>query len=165
MKSTNLPRNTTEVPELLKGFEWIGNGSKSTPNKCLPACNFQENDYEMSFAKDPQRNNFFYQKKFCHVANHILERWCLKRKRKHQLDESHPKLCDMLTSLDEYFGNISSCKNWLTNYLSDNKVGWANSSKMLASTSPRNLRNFEVKPKKSSSFLTSTSLTSIILKI
>ena len=120
--TSNVPRNTTEIPELVEGLEWIGNVSKPTPNKCLPACNFQENDYQMSFALDPLKDNFFYQKKFCHVATHILNRTCGDENRRYFLDKSLPNLCNVLTSFDEYFGNISSCKKWPNNYLSANNV-------------------------------------------
>ena len=117
MSSTNTPRNISELPKLTEGLKWIGKITKPSPNKCLPACDFQKNDYRMSFVLNPQKKNFFYQKKFCHVAAHILEKTCKIEKRKYFLNKTLPNLCDRLTSFNEYFGNISSCKKWPTNFL------------------------------------------------
>ena len=37
------------------------------------------------------------------------------------MDKNQPNLCGILESFNEYFGNISSCKNWPYNYLSAKK--------------------------------------------
>ena len=44
--------------------------------KCLPSCKIQENVNQMSIASYPQKQNFFYQKKFCDVASHIWQATC-----------------------------------------------------------------------------------------
>ena len=62
--------------EALESPELIGNISKPSSIDCLPACTVQDNSNQMSTAPYPQKQNFFYQKKFCDVASHIWIATC-----------------------------------------------------------------------------------------
>ena len=43
---------------------------------CLPACEMQENNQQVSFTSYPQKNSFIYRRSFCETAKHILLRTC-----------------------------------------------------------------------------------------
>ena len=66
------------LSEYLKGVEKTTNMTipKPTGIQCLPACEVQENPSQISFAMYPQKENFFHQKRFCHVASHIWQVSC-----------------------------------------------------------------------------------------
>ena len=84
--------------------EKIGNISKSNGIKCMQACNVQENNNQMSIAAYPQRNTFFYQKMFCDLASHILQKTCQFESRAYFLKRKQPFLCAILKDFDIFFG-------------------------------------------------------------
>ena len=90
---------------------------KPTGIQCLPRCEFEEYHSQISFALYPQKDNFFYQKRFCHVASHIWQVSCQDENVKFFLDEKHPNLCQTLAGFNKYFGAMSTCKNWPDNFL------------------------------------------------
>ena len=123
----NLGKNDSElVLEDIENLNRIGNLSKPLPIKCLPNCQVQDNVKEMSSALYPQKHNFFYHGRFCHVASHILQVTCNNENRTYFLDMKYPDLCATLQYFDDYFGYASSCQKWPGNYLETN--GWPNTS-------------------------------------
>ena len=107
--------NITTI-SLMKNNGPIRNASRPSFMKCLPSCKTQKIENQMSTVDFPQRKNFFNKKKFCHVASHILQVTCKDEDRKYFLDMHQPKLCEVLESFDEFFGNTSTCKQWPRNY-------------------------------------------------
>ena len=109
-----------------EGFTLIGNISKPSSIRCRPACKVQDNKNQMTSVLYPQVGNFFYKKRFCHVASHIWQTTCQDQKRKHFLDMKQPKLCETLQMFDDYFGIATSCRKWpkefLDKYGSPNKT-------------------------------------------
>ena len=83
----------------------IGNISKPTSINCMPACEVQDNDNQMSFAPYPQRKSFFYKKTFCEVASHIWQKTCQDEDRAYFMDKAQPKLCPLLNQFDDFFGS------------------------------------------------------------
>ena len=112
--------NDLVMPEALETPDMIGNISKPDPVKCIPACDVQENNNQMSFAPYPQLGNFFYQNIFCDAASHILQVTCQDANRKFFMDKKQPNLCLELNKFEEYFGNTTSCEYWPTNYFENN---------------------------------------------
>ena len=96
----------------------IGNLSKPAAIKCLPNCEIQDNNKEMSFAPYPEHKTFFYQKTFCDIASHILHFSCGKKyeERRFLINEEQPKICPILDAFDEYFRIDVSCKKWPENF-------------------------------------------------
>ena len=119
-QSRGLLENTTGnyfgISEVTDNRTKIGNITRPKSIKCLPACRVQENNNQMSYAPYPQKRNFFHQKNFCHVASHIWQITCQNENRRFFMDKWQPKLCQVLASYDEYFGNKSTCENWPKNY-------------------------------------------------
>ena len=111
--------------EALESPELIGNISKPSSIDCLPACTVQDNSNQMSIAPYPQKQNFFYQKKFCDVASHVWIATCnshnfcpgCNNNRRILIDQEQPNLCSTLEDFDEYFGINSTCDRWPNNYL------------------------------------------------
>ena len=111
--------------EALESPELIGNISKPSSINCLPACTVQDNSNQMSIAPYPQKQNFFYQKKFCDVASHVWIATCnshnfcpgCNNNRRILIDQEQPNLCSTLEDFDEYFGINSTCDRWPNNYL------------------------------------------------
>ena len=95
----------------------FGNVSKPPSINCRSACKHQENTIQVSNVHFPKMENFFYKKKFCHVASHIWQATCQDEDRKHFLDKKQPELCMTLKSFQEYFGYNSTCKKWPNNFL------------------------------------------------
>ena len=89
--------------------------------ECLPACEVQENSNQMSLALYPQKDNFFHQLRFCHVASHIWQITCQDKNRKYFLDLQQPELCQTLEYFGNYFNKNSSCQNWPKNFLQEFK--------------------------------------------
>ena len=83
----------------------IGNISKPAWIHCMPACEVQDNDNQMSFAPYPQHRNFFYQEEFCEVASHIWQNTCQDETRAYFIDKDQPILCPLLYQFDDFFGN------------------------------------------------------------
>ena len=98
----------------------IGNITKPPSIRCLPDCKTQENNNEMSFAKYPQKSNFFFQETFCDVASHIRKRTCLKEDKKYFMDKQQPNLCPIIKAFKKYIGQASMCKKWPDNYMKRN---------------------------------------------
>ena len=111
--------NATIVEEALKSPKKIGNMSKTALINCMPACRVQDNANQMSFALYPQKDNFFYQEGFCHVASHVWQVSCQDENRKYFLDIKHPLLCQTLNDFDRYFGNTSSCNTWPDEFIDE----------------------------------------------
>ena len=63
--------NSFIMPEALEDPNVIGDILKPPPMKCIAACRIEINNIEMSFARYPQKQVFFYQKAFCNTASHI----------------------------------------------------------------------------------------------
>ena len=107
MKSMGMETVTLEnnivVPEALENPDIIGNISKPPAIKCMPACKVQNNDNQMSIAAYPQKDTFFYQKTFCHVASHIWQQTCQNENRAYFLNKKQPLLCRVLRNFDEFF--------------------------------------------------------------
>ena len=99
------------VPEALKNPDVIGNISKPRAIKCLPACRNQFNKFDMSHAKFPQFDIFFYQKLFCDVASHIWLMTCQDEDRAYFLRKKQPLLCPMLSNFNDFFGQSAVIKN------------------------------------------------------
>ena len=108
MKSLGMETVTLEnnivVPEALENPDMIGNISKPPAIKCMPACKVQNNDNQMSIATFPQKDIFFHQKTFCHVASHIWQRTCQNENRAYFLNKKQPLLCRVLRNFDDFFG-------------------------------------------------------------
>ena len=96
--------NESIVPEAFESPEKIGDISKPNGIKCMPACNVQENNNQMSIAAYPQRNTFFHQKLFCDLASHILQKTCQFESRAYFLKRKQPLLCAILKDFDIFFG-------------------------------------------------------------
>ena len=106
-----------DMTEPLKILEKIGSVPKpSVSIDCLPACEVQENSNQMSFALYPQKDNFFHQRRFCHVASHIWQVTCQDKNRSYFLDLQQPNLCQTLEYFEDYFNANSSCQKWPGNY-------------------------------------------------
>ena len=84
------------------------------------SCEHQENHNQISFALYPQKDNFFYQKRFCHVASHIWQVSCQDEDVSFFLDMKQPNLCQTLAEFDKYFGATSSCEDWPENFFKSN---------------------------------------------
>ena len=97
--------NNVTVPEAVKTPNFIGNISKPDPIHCMPGCTVQENINQMSFAPYPQLGNFFYQKKFCHMASHIWKNTCQWESREYFIRKDQPNLCQALKDFTKYFGD------------------------------------------------------------
>ena len=123
MKSTDSIKNLTEafninITEALRIFEKQGSVPKpSASMECLPACEVQENFNQMSSALYPQKDNFFFQRRFCHVASHIWQVTCQDKNRKYFLDLQQAELCKTLEYFEDYFNENSSCHNWPKDFL------------------------------------------------
>ena len=89
----------------------IGNISKPPYIHCMPACEVQDNDNQMSFAPYPQHRNFFYQEAFCEVASHIWQKTCQDENRAYFIDKDQPILCPLLHQFDDFFGSQSMKHN------------------------------------------------------
>ena len=118
----NITGNDFVMPEVMENPEKIGNITRPNSIKCLPSCDVQENNNQMSYAPYPQKRNFFHQKTFCHVASHVWQITCQNENRRFFIDKSQPNLCKVLSSYEEYFGKKSTCENWPTNYFEDHDV-------------------------------------------
>ena len=126
MKSIGLGKIPKEydvvMPEAMKSPGMIGNISKPDPIKCIPSCNVQENNNQMSSVPYPHRGNFFYQKTFCDAASHIWQVTCQNKNRKFFIDKNQPNLCLELEKFKEYFGNTTSCEYWPGDYFKNNEA-------------------------------------------
>ena len=119
--------NDTIMPEAKTNPNMIGNISKPDSTNCMPACFVQENNNQMSYAPYPEKQHFFYQKTFCDVASHILQRNCqayqnkhgIQNHRKFFIDKAQPDLCAVLENFAAQFGNQSTCNKWPENYFQD----------------------------------------------
>ena len=123
MNSDNLTEAfSIDMTEPLRILEKLGAVPKpSVSIDCLPACEVQENSNQMSLALYPQKDNFFHQQRFCHVASHIWQITCQDKNRKYFLDLQQPELCQTLEYFGDYFNENSSCQNWPKNFLEEFK--------------------------------------------
>ena len=103
--------NDIIVQEAMESPNKIGNISKPAWIHCMPACEVQDNDNQMSFAPYPQHRNFFYQEEFCEVASHIWQKTCQDENRAYFIDKDQPILCPLLYQFKEFFGNQSMKHN------------------------------------------------------
>ena len=110
-------KNNIIVQEAKDNPDKIGNISKPEYINCMPACEVQDNNNQMSLAPYPQHRNFFYQQEFCEVASHIWQKTCQDENRAYFIDKDQPILCPLLHQFDEFFGNQSmKCEEWPSNY-------------------------------------------------
>ena len=122
-KSMALQQNLSEafgidMTEPSRIYEKIGSVPKPYASiECLPACEVQENFNQMSSALYPQKDNFFFQRRFCHVASHIWQVTCQDKNRKYFLDLQQAELCKTLEYFEDYFNENSSCQNWPKDFL------------------------------------------------
>ena len=120
MDSATIQNRNVTPTKLAEDRNVFGNNSKPPSIKCMPACERQDNAIQMSIVNFPQKENFLYKKKFCHVASHIWQVTCQDEERKHFLDMKQPELCKILQTFEEYFGHNSTCKQWPKNFLDGN---------------------------------------------
>ena len=92
------------------------NLTKPALTKCLPSCQIQQNDLQFSSIPFPSRKSFFHQDYFCYAASHILQVSCNDTNRKYFLEKVQPKLCNVLESYREFFGENSTCYSWPNEY-------------------------------------------------
>ena len=123
MNSENLTETfNIDMTEPLKIAKKLGQVSKPSASiDCLTACKVQENSNQISLALYPQKDNFFHQQRFCHVASHIWQITCQDKNRKYFLDLQQPELCQTLEYFGNYFNKNSSCQNWPKNFLQEFK--------------------------------------------
>ena len=115
MSSRNLSMHNISMENPKK----IGNITKPAPIKCRPACNEQENTIQMSSISYPHRRNFFYKKRFCHIASHILQTTCQDENKAYFLDTEQPGLCETLMHYRKHFDDNSTCKSWPNNFMEE----------------------------------------------
>ena len=84
--------------------------------RCLPACDSQQNNFQLSTVPFPAKNIFFYQDYFCHTASHILQKTCAIEHRRYFLEKMYPTLCSVLESFERFFDNNSMCSEWPNTY-------------------------------------------------
>ena len=100
----------------------IGNLSIPSNVKCLPSCQTQENNFQMSFVPYPQKLTFFQQKTFCHAASYVFKESCPKDKKRYFLDIKYPNLCNILEEFNDTFESHSKCQSWPESYFEDHKA-------------------------------------------
>ena len=95
--------NMTVMPDAMESPKKIGNVTEPSSIDCLPRCNVQEDNQQLSLSLYPQLETFFYRETFCIVASHILSKTCSDGIRRSLLHKRQPNLCPSLEFFNQSF--------------------------------------------------------------